>query len=211
MRKLFFLGILALVVTAIAGCGGIKYNIPSGSPIGSERKIAVEKSKDEVWDTLLAGLADRFFSINNIEKDSGFINVSFFSNNPCSYVDCGTYKTMNKPVSICDCDTNESGNFSSGGWTFQSCSTKVEGRINILVQEITPYKTSLFVDIRFVVYHTANTRNGWDGSTMYKRHDVVFDSNTTGRDGGITCISLGKLEGEVMNIINIVLMGLLAL
>ena len=203
MRKLFYMGIIALVSTTIAGCGPVKYNTPTSTPMGNERKIVIDKSKDKVWDTLLSGLADRFFSINNIEKDSGFINVSFFSNDSCDYVDCGVYKLIStgKTVPICDCDINKYGQFSSGIWVFKSCSTKIEGRINILVQEISSEKTSLFIDIRFLVHHSSNLWNAWNGSTIYNRYDVTFESDTTGEDNGMVCTSTGNLEKEIMEVI----------
>jgi len=216
MRKLLSIIVLGLI---IIGCSSVRYNSPTITPMGSERKIIIDKNKDKVWDTLLSGLADRFFSINNIEKDSGFINVSFFSNDSCDYVDCGGYKTRSgntninlnnnigkesaseRIIPICDCDINKYGNFSSGIWQFKSCSTKIEGRINILVQEVSSEKTSLFIDIRFLVHHSSNLWNAWDGSNMYNRYDVTFESDTSGEDNGIVCTSTGNLEKEVMAII----------
>jgi hypothetical protein len=48
----------------------------------------VERSKDEVWNELVAGLGAQFFVINNMDKASGFINVSY-SGDPEKYVDGG--------------------------------------------------------------------------------------------------------------------------
>ena len=37
---------------------------------------------------MVAGIGDSFFVINNLDKESGFINVSY-SGDPCMFVDCG--------------------------------------------------------------------------------------------------------------------------
>jgi len=204
MKKIF--GLLLISIILVSCCAApLRYNFPTKSPLDEERKIIINKSKDEVWDKLLEGLADKFFSVNNIEKDSGFINVSFHSNDACKYVDCGSYNVSisgrKKDIPICNCSVEKHGAYYSGVWKFRDCSTSVEGRINILVQEVSENQSTMFVDTRFIVKNSSNLWSAWDGSTMYKQAVIVFDSDTKGSDRGIHCVSTGVLEKDVMDVI----------
>jgi len=201
-RKIVFLVMIVYFLGVMVGCGTVKYNIPHDKPLGSERKIVINKGKDAVWNKLLQGVAEKFFSINNIEKDSGFINLSFRADNAELYVNCGDYVVINKKIPVADCSISKHGRYSSGIWVFKSCETDVDGRVNILIQEISKNKSFIFVDIRFVVRHSTNLWNSWNGSSMYNNAEIVFDSNNTGTNNGITCVSTGVLEKEVLSIIS---------
>jgi hypothetical protein len=50
----------------------------------------VTGTSDIVWDRLVAQLSRGFYVINNIDKVSRLINVSFYSDSPDEYIDCGT-------------------------------------------------------------------------------------------------------------------------
>ncbi|PCJ62707.1 MAG: hypothetical protein COA73_06110 [Candidatus Hydrogenedentota bacterium] len=49
----------------------------------------VDKSFDDVWDKLVGNLATQFYVINNIDKESRLINVSFSTDTPENYVTGG--------------------------------------------------------------------------------------------------------------------------
>src|SRR3546814_8710634 len=52
---------------------------------------------EETWDRLVRNLSSEFFVINNIEKASRIINVSFQTDAPERYVDCGvTHRTRSE-------------------------------------------------------------------------------------------------------------------
>jgi len=195
--------VVMMVMVSLVGCSTLHYKTPTGNPEGYDKKIVIDKSKSEVWDALLIGLSDKFFAVNNIEKDSGFVNVSFYSNNACAYVNCGYYEKWENDskniMNVCDCDPKMK--FYSGMWRFDTCSTTIEGRINILVQELGNDKSSLSVNIRNIVIHRANLWNTWDGRYRYINDTVVFDSKQVGHGQSISCYSTGSLEDEILGII----------
>lgn len=51
--------------------------------------MKIDEAFEVVWDCLVKNLASDSFVINNIEKDSRIINVSFSSSKPTEFVDCG--------------------------------------------------------------------------------------------------------------------------
>ena len=54
-----------------------------------ENKIVLDRPFAEVWDQLIGGIAQSFFVINNVEKESRIINLSFSVRSPEDYIDCG--------------------------------------------------------------------------------------------------------------------------
>ena len=80
--------ILTFVVIIFAGCSGeLKYTRPSFQR-NVTNTIVVQKSKEEVWRNIVPAIGKQFFVINNLDKESGIINISY-SGDPQKYVDCG--------------------------------------------------------------------------------------------------------------------------
>ncbi|MDI6688323.1 MAG: hypothetical protein QME06_08915 [Desulfobacterales bacterium] len=81
---------------AVAPYASIHYSEPTTIyEISNEKKI--DKPFEEVWESLVKNLSKSFFVINNIEKASRIINLSFSTDNPERYVDCWeTTRTFNK-------------------------------------------------------------------------------------------------------------------
>ena len=80
---------LMAALTLLAGCaveGRLDYRPPA--PVSLSNTATVERSKDAVWKQLIPALGKEFFVINNLDKESGIVNVSY-SGDPERYVDCG--------------------------------------------------------------------------------------------------------------------------
>ena len=75
-------------VALIAGCSGkVDYVRPSAPPVASNSK-PIEKPRDAIWNAGVPELGKQFFVINNLDKSSGLINVSY-TGDPENYIDCG--------------------------------------------------------------------------------------------------------------------------
>jgi uncharacterized membrane protein len=66
------------IIAFLSGCtaGKFDYVRPTSHASNPNLKI-VERSRDSVWDASVPELGKRFFVINNLDKSSGFINVSY--------------------------------------------------------------------------------------------------------------------------------------
>lgn len=84
---------LMIGVSSLAGCvgpgiSGLQYQGPTADE-RVKNEILIHQSFDATWDALIGQLAKSFFVINNVEKASRIINISFSTDKPQEYVDCG--------------------------------------------------------------------------------------------------------------------------
>ena len=91
-RSIFTNLVIASVPLVMLGCATaakttFDYREPEQTAIGNE--VAVDEEFENVWNRLVGQLAKGYFVVNNIEKDSRLINVSFATSDPESYIDCG--------------------------------------------------------------------------------------------------------------------------
>jgi hypothetical protein len=148
------------LISCISGNSNITQ--PSEYPL-QIKSVLIEKPKEEVWDTLLANVTNSFFVVNNIEKVSGFINLSY-AGPPCNYVDCGWITSevtagRTRTYSFPGCSEYQQYEFydqiARVVWNYQR-TMKLEGRINILVQEEQPSRTRVSTNIRYAVNKILN-------------------------------------------------------
>lgn len=227
--------ICVIVLTAIllSGCAtqgisSLKYT--DNTPIQVKNEIEVSKPQSQVWDTLVKELSKSFYVINNIDKESRIINVSFSSNSPEEYVDCGkshrTY-TQGDKSEVYDYDV-------AGPAEFKVATTRqehpafanyinirrepmLEGRSNIYVapDEKDNSKTIVTVNTRYVLtirvkgeafaQHVSGNIFS-QGRIPEETTTIIFNTNKAGQKeigGGanMTCFSKGKLEKEILDMI----------
>src|SRR6266446_73629 len=85
--------VIAFYVALITGCATpgtshLGYAPPENSA-KIRNEVVVSKPFDSVWDSFVRNLAKSFYVINNIDKQSRIINVSFATDTPETYADCG--------------------------------------------------------------------------------------------------------------------------
>jgi hypothetical protein len=81
---------ICLLSSCVApGTSGVQYRDPMGAETVANEAV-VRLPFSDTWDLLIGQLAKSFFVINNVEKVSRIINVSFSTDKPEEYVDCGT-------------------------------------------------------------------------------------------------------------------------
>lgn len=155
--------LLALSGCAIQGKNTMQYTPPTFTQVKNE--MLVSQPYTVVWDKLVKGLSKSFFVINNIDRESRIINLSFSTDNPRDYINCGrnlrTY-TQGSKVETYDYEV-------AGTTTFKVATerqphpafayyylvtrqTSLEGRSNIYVapDENDNNKTLVTVNTRYV-------------------------------------------------------------
>ena len=193
-----------------------------------KNELQVSRPQSEVWDMLVKELSKSFYVINNIDKESRIINISFSSTTPADYVDCGrshrTYRQGDKTETF-DYDIASSTRFkvasrrqehpAFSNYAVLRRETSLEGRSNIYVapSEKDKNATVVTVNTRYIMSFKikgeafAEHFNGNiipRGLVPEQTFSIMFNTNQpgqyTGDDGKtISCCSKGKLENEILS------------
>jgi hypothetical protein len=196
---------LAMLLTLlISGCATLSYSPPAGGSRG-ENVATRPPSREAFWKLFVSNLSGEFFVINNLDKETGLINVSY-SGDPEQFVDCGLI-TITSPDNrqFPASRGSESYNLSSGIHLFRiSRQMELQGRVNIIVQEPEPSSTRVLVNTRYTLARRS-TATDMQGRQSAAHTDSV--SFNYGQDGtfpplgnypAVTCRSTGNLERHII-------------
>jgi hypothetical protein len=221
---------LALVVNLLVGCaapGSSTIQHSEGATVVIENSVSTAVPFEQAWDKFVAQLSQSFFVINNIEKDSRIINVSFTSDAPEMYVDCGITKREFKfkdEERQYEYQTAASSSYKEAFiWgqynnlpAMREVNRKalVEGRANIYVA---PTDAGTVVSVNAVYVWTvtlSGVATGFSAFGDVVRRDVIPSTVATVRlttqepgkadwgDGGVSsCFSTGKFEADVLSLV----------
>ena len=228
MRIMFVLFFAALSGCVTQGKNTTQYNKNESVNIINEKTVNMPYSK--VWDILVRDLAKSFYVINNIDKESRIVNVSFNSTEPADFVDCGrTVRTYSegKNVERYEYDVAGKSTFkvatprqehpSLYNYAVINRDSDLEGRANIYIapSDSDPNKTTASVNTRYILkVRVKGELFAKDVSgNIYPRGVIPEESSTytfntnsvATKDAGhgttITCFSKGKLESDILNIV----------
>lgn len=205
--------IVVLLLTILVGCAGkFEYTRPT-SPPTLNNSVVINKSKEELWKLIVPMLGKQFFVINNLDKDSGIINISY-SGDPEKYVDCGRIisyvknargeKTYNFPASKSYQDYEIMDMQGGAGLLFVSRKMILEGRMNIIVEDIGNNQSRVTANTRYILSKTTTFRNV-QGHSNTITNTISFNSGQEGVSEGsganMICQATGKLEDEVLSLL----------
>jgi len=223
--------IFATCFLLILGCATIaksEYSYILPNDITVKNEITINEDFDVIWDRLVKRLASSYFVINNIEKSSRIINLSFSSDTPELYVDCGnSHRTFCRNADEEDYNYNVASSskykmasqFGFNGNAqhiyYIDRQTHLNGRANIYIAP-TEHGTIVSVNCRFVLEIKVNglvtQENVFGGinasqSINSETSTIIANTNSPGyADWGnngvqskLKCISLGIIESEILN------------
>ena len=217
----------------IAGCatpGTSTFSYtPPQNPTKIQNEIILSKPFEAVWDSFVRELAKSFYVINNIDKQSRIINVSFSTDTPEAYVDCGittriysrgderqTYKYQLASASTYKMATSTGINNQLPQTAVISRRSSLEGRVNIYVAP-EDQNTRVSVNIRYVLTiktegtYTTENRYGTpiqsgtipaqtSTATFNTNQPTTFNWGTPQQPAEGTCQSLGRLEKDILQL-----------
>lgn len=201
-----------LLLLLVAACAGKQDYVRPNAPAAPSNSKVVEKPREEVWNGSVPALGKQFFVINNMDRASGFINISY-AGDPERYIDCGEItsyvknargeRTYKFPGAKAD-HTYEV--MTQNLFRIERKMT-LEGRMNLVFEEITPTSTRVTATTRYVVTRTARVTDVNNKSDT--RADTISFNSGSGAsfpahsDGRSTeCVSTGRFESEVLSSIN---------
>jgi hypothetical protein len=125
----------------LVGCATGTYAPPMHSADKTKYSIELDKPFDTVWQDLIQYAAGTFFAIDNYEKDSGLITLSFGSNDPAQFITGGQWTAKNLSQSY-------SGDYVDFLHRYHGAT--LEGKMNIVVMAIDENRTRVQVNARYI-------------------------------------------------------------
>lgn len=199
-----------LILVCLTGCAGhVEYTPPASSYTSINNRV-VDLPKDQVWSRLIPALSKQFFVINTIDKQSGLINISY-SGNPETYVDCGQVRSYVKNArgertySFAGASPQESYEvMKDGQLIFINRKLDLDGRINLIVEEIGQKQTRVTANTRYIVNRHLDLSNP-QGQTGINNSSINFNSGGSATFSGAapnqtTCRANGRLETELTSL-----------
>ena len=69
-----------------------KYVPPNIDDINFKNSVTTNKNFDDIWTSVIDFVNDSFFKIENLDKDSGLLTLSFGSKETENFIDCGNFE-----------------------------------------------------------------------------------------------------------------------
>jgi len=204
----------AALMLLLVGCatGKVDITAPSAPRAMNNVKI-ISKPREAVWNAAVPALGKQFFVINNLDKSSGLINISY-SGNPEQYVDCGEVTSQ---VSNARGERTYRFPGASENQTYEALVNnvlffinrrmKLEGRVNLVFEEAGPNQTRVSANTRYVLTRDIQIRNN-SNQTSSRSDSISFNTGSgagyakTASGQGTECVAKGTLETELLSLIN---------
>lgn len=206
--------ILLIAVTFVAGCAGkLDYIRPNVSLASKTNQVIIDKPMEGVWKASVPELGKQFFVINNIDKSSGLINISY-TGDPEKYVDCGRVISYVKNArgertyDFAGAKAQQVYEIMNGGELFNvQRKMSLEGRVNLVFEELNANQTKITANTRYVIQRNLTVVRSGNNFPQSAVDSIAFNSGSPGSfasrsDGRATeCISNGALEKEILSTI----------
>lgn len=219
MKRLSFIFLLLIF---FSGCAGHYTYTPPASSSPGNYSIVLNEPKDTIWTKMVPKLGKKFFTINNLDKNSGLVNITY-RGDPEAYVDCGSTesvvknvrgkRTYNFPVSR----ENQEFEAKTGMKLFLVTRQMVlESKMNLIFEEMGKNKTKITANANYVLTNTQTNRqisafmDTNEAGTMDYEPEKVTESinfNSTGSAvfkntiANGKCQPTGKFESDVLALV----------
>lgn len=216
MRSLL-LAIFILSNLMIVGCAAktdVAYTQPK--PQNEKNTRVYNGNIERVWDATISAVGESFFVIDNIERDSKIITLSFSVQDPNEYIDCGTLTVTNSGGMSGKGATSIQGAQATATYLVSDGSphpkpalrtTALSGKANIILSKEGANSTKVKVMSRYVLLVNFESSRwvevGFGGYSqpIQSSQTVSFSTGETGvgTKGQLQCTSRNTLEEAILD------------
>lgn len=187
MEKLF----LTVLVFSIYSCTNIGVSVNYLAPAqydDIQLSKVINKDFNDTWSSIIDYSSSSFFGIDTFEKSSGLITLTFGTQNPELYADCGNFTTIGA--------ITFDGNYMD--WIAQN-GGNLRGRMNITARALDEMETEIRVNAGYVIsYQTQEGYYSWNFNSGGVDSEMVM---TQGSRETRTCVSTGVAEKLILEAI----------
>lgn len=203
-----------LAIAFISGCAGESYvSLNTATPPSANYRV-IDKPREVVWNASVPELEKQFFVINNLDKSSGLISITY-SGDPEKFIDCGNITSYVKNMQgertydFPGARAQETYELMNGGGLFHiDRKMSVEGRVNLVFEEINPNQTKVMANTYYVVQKDVTARRADNNFSQSWSDSISFNtggSSSFRNDGNsaaeTVCMANGELEREILSAI----------
>ena len=207
--------LIATLSLCVAACAGkVDYIRPTTQVSPSSNIKTVERTRDAVWDASVPELGKQFFVINNLDKSSGLMNISF-TGDPERYIDCGRITSYvrnmqgERTYDFPGAKAQQSFEVMdpSVGLFFIDRRMNLEGRVNLIFEDTEQKTTRVTANTRYVVTRTLTVRKARNNFPQTFTDTISFNSGGSAsfplnaQGPTAECVSTGALEREILSAI----------
>lgn len=192
MKKL--VGLVALL--AVAGCRSLDVSyLPPASGPTLDYKRSIQADFDTTWSALIDHASTTFFTIENFEKDSGLLILTFGASDIPAYVDCGqwSYHYYQQESAISATHVDFDGSYAQ--WLASEVGASLVAKMNIRVRKVSSNRTDVIVSARYVLADSTGDRwvfSSGNSATIQPRN------RTPGSPPTRTCQPTHKAERSII-------------
>lgn len=189
---------LALLAVVSASCANkINYTPPAADAPAPPNVLVVTAPFDEVWSGLIERVGSQFFAIDNFEKESGLLTLSFTASPMSSVVDGGHI------------EVNYDNSFAAGMGNYRPTVLKfngpyttyieqyhraqLNGRVNLVVRSVDASTTKVTVNTRYAIKTDAGT------ITLHSGERVHGSFKAGGRTKSCAFQPTGVVEQKILS------------
>ena len=214
MRKLMLVFMTVVMYAVLVGCTSkTDFSYAPVQAYESANTMVYNSNINKVWDAAIKSIGEKFFVLDNIQKDSKIITLSYSVSDPAAYIDCGQVTAETKGAS------------NSGTYTYQGAqaeavyyigdpniphpqpvrrTARLEGKVNIIFVEEGKDKTKVTVNTRYVMSVKFESRR-WVPAGYFmpvsESRNVTFNTGQEGvGEGGsnLRCVTKYTLEKSIL-------------
>ena len=203
MKKLF----LSLIITILFSSCAVKQNRenvgkyvpPNIDDTNFTNSVITNKNFDETWVSVIDFVSSSFFNIENFEKDSGLLTLSFGSRDAENFIDCGDLEVT--------FFTGQEFKGSYIDYTQRWLAAVLEAKMNINIQKIDNESTKISINTNYM-FSTDHVL-GYDDPNYNQTYSFVSGDYQTinvinplnGTIPTRTCKSTNFAENTIFNVI----------
>lgn len=202
-----------LFISLLTGCAGqLTYTAPNNITRVSINTKTINRPVDSVWKASIPQLSKQFFVINNLDKSSGFMNISY-SGDPEQFIDCGRIKSFVKNArgertyDFPAARAQESYEILNPniGLFFVNRTMSLEGRANVVFEAINEDSTRVTVNTRYLVTRKQTIQNAARSRQQTTSSTIEFNTNQgasfppNAQGEATRCVATGMLESQVLS------------
>lgn len=195
---------IPLILVLLAGCTSYVHKKPDEVTINNEKII--NQSTDKVWANLFNQLYTDSFTVNSVDKNTGIINVTFKTDRPVNYIDCGIVKTnyrssdkTNHEYTYNYADSTEYLHDHNGQAYNAEVKSDMEATITATVSPKNEYSIAT-IDVAYKLIRKTTSTNEIDKTSLPVKEEVFeFSTMKPYKSEDISCISTGVIEQNLLD------------